>query len=283
MRKSSFYIFTLTILVLNCCILTHLSIERSRASVLKSDIYFSESFREQDMPPSLYKELSTVSMFSSEQAEILTTTMLNGDFHPRILSTNSDVFLKYKKEEYLNLQKYYEAIWNDLKFFPVADSHIYFEDSWMSSRTYLKKKHYHEGTDLFGEHTEPGFYPIVSITDGTVEQKGWIPLGGYRIGIRSTSGGYFYYAHLDSYEKDFMPGDSVCAGDILGYMGNTGYEEEGTVGNFPVHLHLGIYITVSTSENLIPGGASDYTPEISVNPFSILRYLRKNIRNYTYS
>lgn len=44
------------------------------------------------------------------------------------------------------------------------------------------------------------------------------------------------------------------AGDLLGYMGDTGYSTvEGTTGNFPVHLHLGIY--------LYPGGR-----EISVVP-----------------
>jgi len=54
-------------------------------------------------------------------------------------------------------------------------------------------------------------------------------------------------------------------------MGNSGYGKEGTVGKFPVHLHLGIYIPTL------------YTDEMSVNPYHILDILRKNTRKYTYS
>ena len=111
---------------------------------------------------------------------------------------------------------------------------------------------------------------MISMTDGTVEQIGWLPLGGYRIGIRSDHGGYFYYAHLSEYERDFREGEQIEAGDILGYMGNTGYGAEGTVGQFPVHLHLGIYINTSSGE------------ELSVNPYWVLRAIHKNIINYSY-
>jgi murein DD-endopeptidase MepM/ murein hydrolase activator NlpD len=108
------------------------------------------------------------------------------------------------------------------------------------------------------------------MTDGVVEKIGWLPLGGYRIGIRSPHGGYFYYAHLSGYEKKFQEGESIEAGDILGYMGNTGYGTEGTKGKFPVHLHLGIYIRTPQTE------------ELSVDPYWILRCIYKNIRNYSY-
>ncbi|MBU5481957.1 M23 family metallopeptidase [Blautia sp. MSJ-19] len=195
--------------------------------------------------------------------------MLTGNFHPHKIYQDSHLYLKYKKYEFLLLKKAYRAVWNDLRFFPVADSAVFFEDSWMESRSYGGSRH-HEGTDLFGQNTISGYYPIISMTDGVVEQKGWLPLGGYRIGIRADSGGYFYYAHLASYEKEFSPGDTVHAGDILGFMGNTGYGKEGTSGKFPVHLHLGIYISV-------PG-----TEELSINPYHILLAVRKNIRKYTY-
>ena len=161
-------------------------------------------------------------------------------------------------------------IWTDLEYFPVADPAVFFENSWMTPRSYGGKRR-HEGTDIFASHNISDYYPIISITDGIVEQKGWLPLGGYRIGIRSESGAYFYYAHLASYEPELTVGDTVSAGDILGFMGNTGYGEEGTAGKFPVHLHLGIYIS------------TPYTSEMSVNPYHILYILRKNIRKYTYS
>ena len=98
----------------------------------------------------------------------------------------------------------------------------------------------------------------------------WLPLGGYRIGIRSPHGGYFYYAHLSGYEANIRKGQTVAAGDILGYMGNTGYGSEGTRGKFPVHLHLGIYIEVP------------FQKELSVNPYWLLKIFEKKIRNYTY-
>ena len=68
-----------------------------------------------------------------------------------------------------------------------------------------------------------------------------------RIGITAPTGAYFYYAHLDSY-AELEKGDPVKAGDLLGYMGDSGYGEEGTTGEFPVHLHLGIYLKEGTEE-----------------------------------
>ena len=69
---------------------------------------------------------------------------------------------------------------------------------------------------------ERGLYPVVSMTDGTVRSKGWLELGGWRLGIETEQGAYFYYAHLDSYAQ-IEEGDAVKAGDLLGYMGDTGY------------------------------------------------------------
>lgn len=178
--------------------------------------------------------------------------------------------LKRKWQKSADFSKYIkmmQAIWNDIKYFPVPESItdsqalVYYEESWMTERTYGGKRG-HEGTDIMAKKNERGLYPVVSITDGVVQNKGWLEKGGYRIGILSPSGGYFYYAHLDSY-ANLEEGDEVKAGDILGFMGDSGYGEEGTVGQFPVHLHLGIYI--------YPDGK-----EVSVNPYWILRYLEGN-------
>jgi len=105
-------------------------------------------------------------------------------------------------------------------------------------------------------------HPVYSMTDGVVENIGWLRLGGYRIGIRSPSGAYFYYAHLAEYAKDFQIGETVSAGTFLGFMGDTGYSDvEGTTGNFAVHLHMGIYLN-----------DKDGT-EFSVNSYPMLSYL----------
>ncbi len=150
------------------------------------------------------------------------------------------------------------AIWNDVKYFPIPQSlddtedKISYVDSWMFERNYGGKRG-HEGTDIMAEKNTPGYYPVVSMTDGVVTEK-----GGWRIGITAPTGAYFYYAHLDSY-AELEKGDPVKAGDLLGYMGDSGYGEEGTTGEFPVHLHLGIYL-------------KEGTEEISVNPYPVLRY-----------
>ena len=157
------------------------------------------------------------------------------------------------------MQTGFLAIWDDLKVFPVETA-VSYENSWMSERNYGGKRG-HEGCDLMPPKNQRELYPVCSMTDGTVENFGWLPTGGYRIGIRSPKGGYFYYAHLSSYAEDFQVGDAVTAGTFLGYMGDSGYGEEGTVGKFDVHLHLGIYIRTEQAE------------EVSINPYWILRYL----------
>ena len=155
------------------------------------------------------------------------------------------------------------AIWNDVKYFPIPQSlddtedKISYVDSWMFERNYGGKRG-HEGTDIMAEKNTPGYYPVISMTDGVVTEKGWLEKGGWRIGITAPTGAYFYYAHLDSY-AELEKGDPVKAGDLLGYMGDSGYGEEGTTGEFPVHLHLGIYL-------------KEGTEEISVNPYPVLRY-----------
>ena len=114
-----------------------------------------------------------------------------------------------------------------------------------------------------------GLYPVVSVSDGTVKNKGWLEKGGWRIGIISNSGTYYYYAHLDSYGQ-VGKGERVRAGELLGYMGDSGYGPEGTRGKFDVHLHVGIYV--------YQDGA-----EISLNPYYVLQALEDRRLRYEYS
>lgn len=243
--------------------------DRSRASFLKEDIRESSLFREQELKPELYEELLKMSEAEGDFSELLTAAMLNGKMKPEKLNTDREPYLRYKREAFYQLQKCYQAVWSDVRCFPVPSKEISFENTWFEKRTYGGER-VHEGTDLFGRNPLSGYYPVFSMTDGTVEQIGWLPLGGYRIGIRSPHGGYFYYAHLAGYEREFYQGETVQAGQILGFMGNTGYGAEGTSGRFPVHLHLGIYISA-------PDGR-----ELSVNPYWVLAASDKKIINYAY-
>ena len=163
-------------------------------------------------------------------------------------------------------------IMNRVKYFPVAECSnqnmkVNFENTWMNERTYGGKRG-HEGTDLIASVNKRNIYPIVSMTDGTVTQKGWLEKGGYRIGITTEEGVYFYYAHLASYASVEV-GDHIKAGDLLGFMGDSGYGPEGTVGQFAVHLHLGIYVEINGEE-------------FSLNPYWLLRYIEnKTVKWYT--
>lgn len=179
-----------------------------------------------------------------------------------------------RRDAWREYVKINQALWDDVKYFPIPVSttdrsvKTAFENSWLDERTYGGKRG-HEGTDIMASKNIRGVYPIVSMTDGVVEQMGWLEKGGWRIGIRAPSGGYFYYAHLDSYAKR-KEGDRVYAGEILGFMGDSGYGQEGTKGKFPVHLHVGIYVYPDKKE-------------MSVNPYWILRYLKKHELKCAYS
>lgn len=240
---------------------TSLLRERAKVSVLTEYADETAKFREMDFPAGLYQELREKTSSDEASMELLTDSMLLGDFHPRVLQDDPGLFEKYKSQEYEQLLGSYQAVWQDVQVFPLLGEGFSFSDSWMEARTYGGERK-HEGTDIFGQRKEAGYYPVVSMTDGVVEEVGWLTLGGYRIGVRSPHGGYYYYAHLDSYDREFQRGDSVCAGELLGFMGNTGYGTEGTRDQFPVHLHVGIYISTERCR------------ELSVNPFQILQALQ---------
>ncbi|MBP3544550.1 MAG: M23 family metallopeptidase [Lachnospiraceae bacterium] len=179
-------------------------------------------------------------------------------------------------EELALLQSSYETILSDIIYFPVMKSSrnketgfcgadISYADAWLAERNYQNTSHSHEGTDIMALNNRRGYYPIVSMTDGVVENIGWLEKGGYRIGIRSPHGGYFYYAHLYRYADGLTEGSQIQAGQLLGFMGDSGYSKvEGTVGNFDVHLHLGIYLKTSHYE------------ELSVNPYWILKLVESS-------
>ena len=163
---------------------------------------------------------------------------------------------------------------NEVVYYPIPESTLDNSlttscvDTWMSERKYGGKRG-HEGCDIMADKQERGRYPIVSMTDGVITNLGWLDKGGYRVGITTDSGTYYYYAHLDSY-SNIEKGDYVRAGELLGYMGDSGYGKEGTVGEFPVNLHMGIYFYQDGKE-------------VSVNPYYVLRDLEDHRLKYEYS
>nr|WP_302328559.1 M23 family metallopeptidase [Salirhabdus salicampi] len=121
--------------------------------------------------------------------------------------------------------------------FPVPPNANYsYRNTWGDPRGFGGRR-IHEGTDIFANYG----VPVRSTTYGIVEMKGWNKFGGWRIGIRDTHNIYHYYAHLQSYQKDVKLGQIVKPGDIIGYVGSSGYGPKGTSGKFPPHLHYGMY------------------------------------------
>jgi hypothetical protein len=91
---------------------------------------------------------------------------------------------------------------------------------------------WHHGIDIFA----PLGAPLLAVTDGTVYSVGWNDIGGNRLWLRDNRGNEYYYAHLSAFSPLAVNGAIVRAGDVLGFLGNTG-DAEGT----PPHLHFEIH------------------------------------------
>ena len=152
-------------------------------------------------------------------------------------------------------------------FSPIAAGYGYSHcDDFGVSRSFgFKRKHL--GHDLMGGLGTP----IVAVEGGTVEAMGWNRYGGWRIGIRSFDNHrYYYYAHLQK-DAPFAPGlsvgDMVQAGDLIGFMGRTGYSDKENVNNIEtVHLHFGIQLIFDESQK-------ECNSEIWIDVYDIVRLL----------
>ncbi len=270
------HVFLLLFSLLFSAILLGQLKEWSRITRLTQSTVSSMDFRSQPLSEERLEEAKEM----DSPGEMLGVCMLETDFG----RADTDRTLKELRKEKNSWEQRpgwdsyaaaCRAVWDDLKYFPVAEASnrtgmtVSFVNSWMFDRDYGGSR-WHEGTDIMPSVSERDLYPVVSMTDGTVRNMGWLELGGWRIGIDAPGGAYFYYAHLSSY-ADLQEGDEVKAGDLLGYMGDTGYStKEGTTGNFPVHLHLGIYLY-------------DGEEEISINPYPVLKYTEERRIRYRFS
>jgi murein DD-endopeptidase MepM/ murein hydrolase activator NlpD len=91
---------------------------------------------------------------------------------------------------------------------------------------------WHHGDDIFA----PLGAPVLACASGVVFSVGWNPIGGNRLWLRDGQGNLFYYAHLSAFTPLAVNGNKVNAGDVLGFVGNTG-DARGT----PYHLHFEIH------------------------------------------
>ena len=126
------------------------------------------------------------------------------------------------------------------------------------------------GNDLIGSVGTP----IVAVETGRVEALGWNQYGGWRIGIRSLDNKrYYYYAHLRKghpYVKSLKEGDIVYAGDVIGYLGMTGYSSKEDVNNINTpHLHFGMQLIFDESQK-------EALAEIWIDVYRIVKLLHRN-------
>ncbi len=116
--------------------------------------------------------------------------------------------------------------------------------------------------------------PVIAVESGTVEVMGWNQYGGWRIGIRSfDKKRYYYYAHLRKnrpFHVNLKEGQTVNAGDVIGYTGRTGYSTKENVNNIEQsHLHWGMELIFDESQK-------ECNNEIWIDLYAITKLLEKN-------
>jgi murein DD-endopeptidase MepM/ murein hydrolase activator NlpD len=114
--------------------------------------------------------------------------------------------------------------------FPVAGSAT-FGDSYGAFRADVSGN-WHHGDDIFA----PLGTPVVAVASGTLNRVGWEPIGGWRLWVRDRRGNEFYYAHLSGYAPLTLHDRGVEAGEVIGFVGNTG-----DAFTTPSHLHFEIH------------------------------------------
>lgn len=152
-------------------------------------------------------------------------------------------------------------------YHPIAKGFPYSDyDDFGVSRTYGYRRN-HLGHDMMGQVGTP----VIAVESGYVAELGWNQYGGWRIGINSFDGKrYYYYAHLRQnrpFAEGLEKGDIVQAGDVIGYIGRTGYSTEENVNNIDeYHLHFGLQLIFDESQR-------DGNNEIWVSGYELVKFL----------
>ena len=152
-------------------------------------------------------------------------------------------------------------------FSPIAAGYGYSHSDDFGNRRSFGFSRKHLGHDMMGSLGTP----IVAVEGGVVEAMGWNRYGGWRIGIRSfDSRRYYYYAHLQKdhpFAEGLEVGDHVCAGDLIGFMGRTGYSDQENTNNIEtVHLHFGMQLIFDESQK-------ECLSEIWIDTYDLVRLL----------
>ena len=119
-----------------------------------------------------------------------------------------------------------------------------FVDTFGAPRMFgTKYAHFHEGTDIFA----PQGTPLRAVARGVIARKGQAVLGGNKLWLVAADGTQYYYAHLSAFVEGVDEGTVVEAGQIIGFVGNTG-----NATATPAHLHFEIHPNGGPAMNPFP-------------------------------
>lgn len=226
-------------------------------------------YKEKDMTE-LVKKLES----KKETMETLTSGMKHYGYYleaySAVLSGMVGEFRIEVKDESSPGGKRWEKKYGLKAFLPIAKYYPFSHfDDFGDSRSYgFRRKHL--GHDMMGQVGTP----IIAVESGYVEALGWNQYGGWRIGIRSfDKKRYYYYAHLRKnfpFNKSLEVGSIVQAGDVIGYLGRTGYSLTENSNNIRTsHLHFGLQLIFDESQK-------ESIHEIWIDCYVLILFLCKN-------
>lgn len=225
-----------------------------------------KNFKEKDLA-NLVEKLE-----NGQTMQDLTQNMKFYDYYYESYSAVLGGFIGNYSTEVLNEDgtKSYQEKYGLKAFLPIAKNYSFSHyDDFGNARSYGFKRT-HLGNDLMGSIGTP----IIAVESGIVENLGWNQYGGWRVGIRSfDTKRYYYYAHLRKnhpYSEGLEEGMIVKAGDVIGYLGMTGYSTKENVNNINVpHLHFGMQLIFDESQ-------VDSPNEIWIDVYQIVEFLKQN-------
>ncbi len=211
---------------------------------------------------------------SGTSIEEITKNNKNYNYYHQVYEAVLKEFLGKYKVKTKSKKSGEDAEWTEVyglkAFSPIAKTFPYSHyDDFGANRSYGYKRP-HLGHDMMSAIGTP----VIAVESGTVEIMGWNQYGGWRIGIRSfDKKRYYYYAHLRKdrpFHADLKEGSVVKAGDVIGYVGRTGYSAKENVNNIrESHLHWGMELIFDESQK-------ECDNEIWIDLWAITKLLEKN-------
>lgn len=204
---------------------------------------------------------------SGEAMETITEDMKYYSYYHEAYSSVLGGMVGYFEQE---TENGWESKYGLKAYSPIARSFPYSDyDDFGVSRSYGYKRQ-HLGHDMMGQVGTP----IIAVESGYVEALGWNQYGGWRIGIRSfDKKRYYYYAHLRKnypYQSNLEEGSIVTAGDVIGYLGRTGYSTTENTNNIDTpHLHFGLQLIFDESQK-------EGNNEIWIDCYQLTKFLKMN-------